>query len=1227
LGQRFITQLDCEDNDTSWDGKTGTCEPDEKRDLSVFLQAPGTDHSLDTIGNSTIKQRFDISNTVTSTARWGIEAAQDKPFPLRVDNFRYENQDYLGYHAKVETPRILAQYSHTLTPTLLFAREERYRMAGLEALTNTVSVGIAVDLGTKAYPQETMVGLVWAPFRTNAGTGEWEAYPATEYWDALGNELKKEFYQLYQEDSPEANLGRMVVARAYQFALMNGVVNGVQCTPDQPLCQVDDPVGASDGGITKAGKDLLNGLNVATILTLKDFVNQRTYVKVPNPVRAGLWNYKYTPRSLGVAVSKHGSIYDTLLSAPPSARAAAGIVAAAAGVTIVATIVIAYASGIDGARAAAVVIRNVSLAIATHCLVHTLVTQWNAFKSSGQGLGKFLRLKTGWNVKLDNVLKAGAVQMAITVALTWAAFGIQFAVTKMKWGSMGADNAFAMAIAGTIVTILLFIITTALGPIGAIVNAFIGMLNALANAICSALPPDMQKSNAGKWLCGGITGILTNAVKWLFYSGTIMVKMDPDDYERLSLYDFDSALVEEEDGMVAGSHMRYTVGLTNTIDLVKVPITPFKADYGYQFNEQTLANSTFLYRWQTQQEDLDSELSLGQMVGYWEETDGGRPFYYADTVPSEPIPLPGAGINQSLGGLYLSEAYAVPEQECWAFVGCEIKTERSTTHFDMGSGLIYDVLPATLDGFYQLARKGDGWALAWDQQGDLTFPTLYDADGDGLSHADDPDDSSWDADGDGLSDVYELNHGTNALRKDTDDDGLTDHQEAQFGSDATSADGDGDGLLDCQEVFHEIVVVGDAIAQDACGAVVGAWTGGWTFVYGMDAGQQKTTLVTSDPTRADTEADGLTDRQELIYGYNPGVCSELNVLSLSSELSESVGGAYEPTDRFVAPNQTLRYSATVKNELDNRQAEGLLWTEASPILDRSQLMPEAFNLRPQAEMTMMGDLEVLPAAASGTYSLTQVAGALIADLSAESDQASLWLRFDDPAGSTVFADSSGRVPAHDGVCQGSCTVQPADGRAGGALGLDNAGWVHSDAAASGTGYGLSLWFRTTEGGGLFAVKGEDPRYAGIDLWISSPSDFCPGCGNYNTILTPGVDTEYGSFSKSTPLTDGRWHHLVHTFGGDAGEQKIYLDGALVVSGWLTELSTAQTGIDIGGCDPSFGAHCTFSGSIDDVRLFDRGLTHTDVQALFEMPIFKMDFEQSQQWVDLSTYRSEVSCGL
>ncbi len=568
-------------------------------------------------------------------------------------------------------------------------------------------------------------------------------------------------------------------------------------------------------------------------------------------------------------------------------------------------------------------------------------------------------------IKFNGALAVGVVFTIISVAITWAAFVTQFYTTDMKWGSMGADSAFAGAIATTIVTVLLFVLFAALGPIGAIIGAVIGLINAIASLICSALPAEKQSSEAGTWLCGGITGIITNLIKGLIYSGAIMVQLSPTDYDRLEFYDLQDDLVDPDLGVVEGNAIRYTISLTNTLKLAKVPWSPLAQEYRYQFNTSNLKESTFQYKWQTSQNSFHSGLSLDTMWSAWKDGGNGR-YYITNTQQSDPIVLL-AGINHPTQGLYLSEAYAVPEQECWAFVGCSIETEKSTSHFMIGEDMRLDVLPSTVGGFHSLTRKGSGWAQSWGQGGDLAFPTLYDADGDGLALTDDPDDSNWDQDGDGLSDVYELNNGSRTDLPDTDNDGLTDLQEVRIGSDPTRPDTDGDGLLDCQEVYHQVVQTGDSNARKACGEV-GAWTGGWTIVAGMAGGKQLIAQVTSNPTLADTDGDGLSDYQEKVYGYNPNVWSVANVLTLKSDLSELNQGAYEPTDGFVAPGQTLYYSATVKNELDNRQADGLLSTEASTILDMSKVYPRSFSLRPQTQANMAGALKVLDKPSAPTAS-------------------------------------------------------------------------------------------------------------------------------------------------------------------------------------------------------------------------------------------------------------------
>src|SRR5512139_1824848 len=173
--------------------------------------------------------------------------------------------------------------------------------------------------------------------------------------------------------------------------------------------------------------------------------------------------------------------------------------------------------------------------------------------------------------------------------------------------------------------------------------------------------------------------------------------MNPKAYDRLELNNFDTKLADEEAGVVTGNKMTYSVQLTDTIELVKTPISLWEVDWGWQFNDENLHRSNFGYRWQTKKDDFEEELSLGGMPRKW--VVSGPRLKTNLPLPSEGIELGQAGINRPVT-LYLSEGYAVPEQECWGFLGtgsCQVVAEQSTSHFDMGSGMIYDILPATLD--------------------------------------------------------------------------------------------------------------------------------------------------------------------------------------------------------------------------------------------------------------------------------------------------------------------------------------------------------------------------------------------------------------------------------------------------------------------------------------------------------------------------------------------------
>ena len=104
--------------------------------------------------------------------------------------------------------------------------------------------------------------------------------------------------------------------------------------------------------------------------------------------------------------------------------------------------------------------------------------------------------------------------------------------------------------------------------------------------------------------------------------------------------------------------------------------------------------------------------------------------------------------------------------------------------------------------------------------------------------------------------------------------------EARLGTDPTRADTDNDGLPDKMEVE------------------------GWTF----DAAGL-TTRVTSDPLLRDGDGDGIYDQAEYTLGfpYHPRVWNS-SPIGLYTDLADE--------DGFVHPGQTFAYTATVRNNFD-----------------------------------------------------------------------------------------------------------------------------------------------------------------------------------------------------------------------------------------------------------------------------------------------------------------------
>ncbi len=1172
LGSVFVAGRDIDDNG--------------ERDLAIT-----TAH-----GDTSIAGRFDrLSNGGASEEeRWGLP--QDA---LRVETFQYAHQDYLTQIAMHETPRILQQFAHDVMPTLLFAREEHYRSAGLTSATwdwKTDQLNLAAST-----EQMTTAALQWSPFRYS-DAGGWESVPIVEYWDHLDVTLTQYFQEQYPDDASsengveEVNAGRMVIARAFYMSLVQGMVNSVKhnlnvlwaSDPAEEdsdrflMTQLVRGAGGLKSLVKTIGKLIYDHLDhqlLADDYGLKELIKDAPLDDKIERLQAalgkGLKDFFVTPWTTQLAAL--GKVKTGIT---------AGVVGG--GALIAVGLTVAAASQASGVEVAVRLMLGLGTVAAILPVVQSTAELVKATRQAGS-IGKALRLATNTTEQIkQGFSKMAIVGAVVGVVVAWALFAFTVGFSDLSRAAIG--YALASAVALTIVTLVMFVIE-AIPLIGPIIGAVVALIDASVALLCaSVLSHEQQESTAGVFFCGGLTGLVTEVLKAVLYSNTVIVDMQPDDFDRLRLNNFEAhELVQPDKGFVVGNGVRIGISLVNTIPMADRPASVGRA-YWYQWDKDTLREATFRYRWQETQHDFHDDVSLGEMADDWKSVeDHDDTLQYADTIVTE-IPLSEAGLNHDVS-LYFSEAYAIPVQEC--VVGaCKIESEKETLHYNIGDDLKFDVLPPTLDELYELTLStsgGGSYALAWDE----SFPSLHDADVDGLVYHADPDDTRWDTDGDGLSDLVEHQSGSDPTMIDTDGDGLDDYEEVRLGTAPTRPDTDGDGLSDPDEVL------------------------GWEFVYGLTpGGAGLRTWVTSDPLLADADGDTLTDFQEKIYGLNPNWPSNDTVLSMESVIREYHAGSYAESDGFVRPDDTLTYEATLKNELNNRYAQGLLDTDFPRDVDAGAVPPASFVLYPQEEQVMAGQVQVDGLAESGAYSLTQTAGASIVDWSTLSGGALLWLPFEDAEGATTFTDQSGNLPTHDGVCVGGdCAIAEDMGRYGGSVRLTT-GYVSTDLDPSESGYALSLWFKGGGGNGDWGLASVEHR-DGAQLYFQD-GDLCA-----HYLLWRGRTSQTEVICASESYDDGQWHHVVHTFGDRLDRQQLYVDGILVAQGETGRVNANRGHLAIGHTrDPLVP---DFYGYLDEVRVYDSGLSAAEVRALFNQPVLDLRFDEDAGWPDHSVFGNDGEC--
>src|ERR1035437_2929525 len=147
-----------------------------------------------------------------------------------------------------------------------------------------------------------------------------------------------------------------------------------------------------------------------------------------------------------------------------------------------------------------------------------------------------------------------------------------------------------------------------------------------------------------------------------------------------------------------------------------------------------------------------------------------------------------------------------------------------------------------------------------------------------------------------------------------------------------------------------------------------------------------------------------------------------------------------------------------------------------------------------------------------------------------------------------------------------------------------------------TGFTVAMWVKTTDSGnsgtqwwqGKGLVDGEVSGAAADWGTVLLAGKFALGIGNPDTTI-----------SSSVNINDGAWHHVAATRNNTSGAMAVYVDGVLRGSGTgMTGARTAPPNFRIGSLQT---ANNFLNGTIDDVRLYDRVLSASDIAALSSPP--------------------------
>lgn len=171
-------------------------------------------------------------------------------------------------------------------------------------------------------------------------------------------------------------------------------------------------------------------------------------------------------------------------------------------------------------------------------------------------------------------------------------------------------------------------------------------------------------------------------------------------------------------------------------------------------------------------------------------------------------------------------------------------------------------------------------------------------------------------------------------------------------------------------------------------------------------------------------------------------------------------------------------------------------------------------------------------------------------------------------------------------------------------------------------FSLSFWFRSS-----MTASSSSQWYGGNAL---VDAEMCGGTADWGTALVDGGKVCFGignpdiTIKSSLDYNDGNWHFVTANRDHVAGSITLYVDGAQVATtaGTSTSARVAPTSIGIGR-NPC-AATPQYTGSLDEIIIYDRALTGSETTNLYN---FSVSTTLPLSWVSFSGKAKENSVTL